>query len=156
PWRRLLRLRPRPNGTFSELHRTSPGDWDHTAMTTAVAVQSQRGRIAFDRFERATDLPLALMALLIVPALILEDHAQNAYIRETAHALNWLVWIAFCAEYIGKLWLAPSRRDYVRGAWFDLLIIILSPPFLVPEAMQGARAIRLLRLLRFVRAAAVA
>jgi voltage-gated potassium channel len=67
--------------------------------------------------------------------------------------------LAFCAEYVGKLWLAPSRREYVRQAWFDLLILVLSPPFLVPNALQGARAVRavrLLRLLRFVRAAAIA
>jgi len=44
----------------------------------------------------------------------------------------------------------------VQDAWFDLLIILLSPPFLVPDALQGARAVRVLRLLRFVRAAAVA
>jgi voltage-gated potassium channel len=116
-------------------------------------------RARFERFERFTDLPLAFLALLIVPALIIEDRTQNAYIREAASTVNWIVWLAFCAEYVIKLWLAPSRRIHVRKAWFDLLIIVLSPPFLVPEAFQGARAVRavrILRLLRFVRAAAVA
>jgi voltage-gated potassium channel len=120
---------------------------------------SDRAKATFERFERATDLPLAVMALVIVPALILEDKADSALVRQTAHALNWIVWLAFCGEYAGKLWLAPDRRQYVRSAWFDLVIILLSPPFLVPEAFQGARAVRvvrLLRLLRFVRAAAVA
>ncbi len=110
----------------------------------------------FERLERATDLPLALLALLIVPALVLEEHATSVLLKEVAAGINWIVWLAFCAEYVGKLWIAPSRRHYVRHAWFDLSIIVLSPPFLVPQAMQGARAIRVLRLLRFVRAAAVA
>jgi voltage-gated potassium channel len=47
----------------------------------------------------------------------------------------------------------------VRRAWFDVLIIALSPPFLVPQAFQrvrAVRAVRVRRLLRFVRAAAVA
>src|SRR5512140_2037573 len=113
----------------------------------------------FDRIERATDLPMAALALLIVPALILEEHAQSAGIRTFASSINWVVWIAFCAEYVGKLAFAPSRREFVRGAWFDLLIIVLSPPFLVPDALQGVRAVRavrILRLLRIVRAAAVA
>ena len=110
----------------------------------------------FERLEKATDLPLALLALLIVPALILEERATSTILRDVAHGINWIVWLAFCAEYLGKLWLAPDRRGYVRGALFDLIIILLSPPFLVPDAMQGARAIRVLRLLRFVRAAAVA
>jgi voltage-gated potassium channel len=73
-----------------------------------------------------------------------------------ANGINWIVWLAFCAEYVGKLMLAPDRRRYVRGAWFDLLIILLSPPFLVPVVAQGVRVVRVLRLLRFVRAAAVA
>ena len=94
-------------------------------------------RERFERVEAATDLPLALLALLIVPALILEDRAQSALLRDAAHAINWIVWLAFCGEYAGKLWLAPDRREYARRSWFDLLIIVLSPPFLVPEALQG-------------------
>ena len=131
-------------------------------MTLTISVargESSGAASAFERLERATDIPLAFLALLIVPALILEDRAHTAWLRDAARAINWLVWVAFCLEYAGKLWLAPSRRDYVRAAWFDLLIIVLSPPFLVPEALQGTRAIRavrVLRLLRFVRAAAVA
>lgn len=113
-------------------------------------------RERFERLEKATDLPLALLALLIVPALVLEERATSEILRAVAHAINWIVWVAFCAEYLGKLWLAPDRRVQVRSSWFDLIIILLSPPFLVPDAMQGARAIRVLRLLRFVRAAAVA
>ena len=110
----------------------------------------------FERLEKATDLPLAFLAFLIVPALILEERATSALLRNAAHGINWIVWLAFFVEYVGKFWLAPDRRRYVRSAWFDLVIILLSPPFLVPDAMQGARAIRVLRLLRFVRAAAVA
>jgi voltage-gated potassium channel len=113
-------------------------------------------RERFERIERATDLPLALLALLVVPALILEDRADSAAVRQFAHGLNWFVWLAFVAEYVGKLLIAPSRRAYVRRAWVDLLIIALSPPFLVPDSAQGFRAARLLRLLRFVRAGAVA
>jgi voltage-gated potassium channel len=116
-------------------------------------------RERFEKFENATDIPLALFALLIVPALILEEHAKTLGVRDVAIAINWIVWLAFCGEYLGKLALAPSRREYVRKAWFDLLIILLSPPFLVPDALQGVRvvrAVRILRVLRFVRAAAVA
>src|SRR5438477_4016113 len=118
-----------------------------------------KARTTFERIEHATELPLAVLALLIVPALILEEHAQSAGVRQIAAGLNWVVWIAFCAEFLAKLAFAPSRRDFVRRSWFDLLIIVLSPPFLVPTALQGARAVRavrVLRILRFVRAAAVA
>jgi hypothetical protein len=116
-------------------------------------------RERFERIERASDLPMAVLALLIVPALILEERAKSAGVRQLAVGLNWVVWLAFCAEFLGKLAFAPSRKQFVRRSWFDLVIIILSPPFLVPDAWQGARAVRavrLLRMLRFVRAAAAA
>ena len=118
-----------------------------------------KARARFERIEHATDLPMAVLALLIVPALVLEERAQTAGVRQLAVGLNWIVWLAFCAEYLGKLAFAPVRREFVRRSWFDLLIVVLSPPFLVPSAWQGLRAvrtIRILRLLRFVRAAAVA
>jgi voltage-gated potassium channel len=127
-------------------------------MEAVVDVVDRRA-LRFERFVRATELPLALLALLIVPALILEDRARTLQVREIAVAINWFVWVAFCAEYLGKLALTANWRVQVRKSWFDLLIIVLSPPFLVPQALQGARAvraIRILRLLRFVRAAAVA
>jgi voltage-gated potassium channel len=97
--------------------------------------------------------------LLIVPALILEDRATSLRLRQAAIAINWVVWLAFCGEYEVKVGLAPRRRAFVRQSWFDVLIILLSPPFLVPQALQGTRAIRAvraLRFLRFIRAAGVA
>ena len=58
-------------------------------MTTASI-----SRDRFERLERATDLPMAVLALLIVPALILEEHAQSAGVRSVAAAVNWAVWLA--------------------------------------------------------------
>ena len=67
--------------------------------------------------------------------------------------------MAFCAEFLTLLWLAPDRLAYATRAWFNLAIIVLSPPFLAPEAFQaarGLRAVRLLRLVRLIRAGAIA
>jgi voltage-gated potassium channel len=127
-------------------------------MNLVTYTADDRGQ-RFERFVRATELPVAVLALLIVPALILEDHARSFRVREFALAINWFVWLVFCSEYLIKLALAPNRRARVIQSWFDLLIIVLSPPFLVPQVLQGTRAVRalrVLRLLRFVRAAAVA
>lgn len=124
-------------------------------MNVRADLRDSRSAETFARFERATDLPLAVLALAIVPALLLEERAHSPGVRSLAAAINWVVWLAFCAEFVGKMWLAPSRRRYVKKAWFDLAIIALSPPFLVPAGLQNLRAARLLRLLRMVRAAAV-
>jgi voltage-gated potassium channel len=114
---------------------------------------------AFDRFSRVADWPIAILALAVVPALILQNLTTSSDVGAVATAVNWIVWIGFCAEYLVKLVLAPQRTVFVRRAWFDLLVIVLSPPFLVPDHMQaarGLRAARLVRLLRLVRALAVA
>src|ERR1700716_4149324 len=105
-------------------------------------------RERFERIERAADVPMGVLALVLVPALILEGRAQSAGVRHIAAGLNWIVWLAFCAGFLGKLAFAPSRRVCVRRSWFALLIIFLSPPFLVPDAWQGVRAVRAVRLLR--------
>ena len=109
----------------------------------------------FERLTRIVEWPMAFMALALIPALIIEDQATDPTLRQMALMVNWAVWLAFCAEYGLKLTLAPSRVTFVRAAWFDLLIILLSPPFLVPDAFEGARSLRVLRVLRLARVLAV-
>jgi voltage-gated potassium channel len=124
----------------------------------ATAVEHPR-QAAFDRFSRLADWPIAILALAVVPALILQNRTTSPDVAAVASAVNWIVWLGFCAEYVIKLALAPQRRAFVRRAWFDLLVIVLSPPFLVPDHLQAARGlqvVRLIRLLRLVRALAVA
>jgi voltage-gated potassium channel len=73
--------------------------------------------------------------------------------------VNWFVWSAFAAEVGLHALVAKGVRPFVRRSWFNLLIVLLSPPFLVPEWLQGVRgvrALRILRLLRLIRAGAVA
>jgi hypothetical protein len=109
-----------------------------TATQAEIQLSRSEARTRFERFERFTDLPMAFLALLIVPALIVEDRAQNVYLREAASTLNWIVWLAFCAEYLTKL-AAPNVVIEAKNAWFDLLIIVLSPPFR-PGRAQGTPA----------------
>jgi hypothetical protein len=80
------------------------------AMIRAMIDPSTAKR-RFDRIERATDLPMAVLALLIVPALILEETAQSPGVRTFATVLNWIVWLAFYAEYFGKLAFAPTAES---------------------------------------------
>jgi len=89
--------------------------------------------------------------------VVLEDRATHPRIQEAAHVFNWIVWVAFCVEF-GIRWIARGSIRFLREAWFDLLLILVSPPFLVPDYWQGVRslrAVRGLRLLRLLRAGAV-
>ena len=98
-----------------------------------------------------SEWPLALLALAIIPSLLLDDHANGAQFHTAADILNWIVWLAFCAELIGKAWLSGDARTFFRYAWFDLLIVVISPPFIGPEYLQGLRLFRLARLARLLR-----
>jgi voltage-gated potassium channel len=111
------------------------------------------------RFARWSEWPLAILALLIIPSLLLDDPSRSASFHRTAEALNWVVWLAFCVELGVKAWLSADPRTFFRHAWFDLLIVLFSPPFFGPEYLGGLRAVRgfrLLRLLRMARVLAVA
>jgi voltage-gated potassium channel len=100
--------------------------------------------------------PLAILALAVVPALILETRGTTPIIRSVAHAANWFVWLAFVAEFILRVLIAPRRWQALRRQWLDLAIVALSPPFLVPDSFESVRAVRAVRLLRVVRAVAIA
>lgn len=106
---------------------------------------------AFDRVTRILEWPVAILALAVVPVLILENRALSPRVLAAAAVVNWMIWVGFCAEYVVKLALAPNRGRFARTAWFDLVIILLSPPFLVPDSFQGLRALRAARAIRLVR-----
>jgi voltage-gated potassium channel len=113
----------------------------------------------YARIERALEWPVAILALAVVPALIIEDRTTSESLRRTAITINWIAWLAFVAEFLVRFALANHRWRYVRYAWFDLALIVITPPFLVPDALQGARsirAVRAVRLLRVLRAGTVA
>ena len=60
-----------------------------------------------------------------------------------------MIWIAFVAEYGYLLALADNGRRFVRAHWFDLLIIILTPPLIwLPYELDAIRALRALRVIR--------
>lgn len=83
----------------------------------------------------------------MIPALLVEERAENVVLVRAAVAVNWAIWIAFCVDFVLR-WIAHPHRRFVAENWFDLMLILLTPPFLVPESLQGARALRILRLVR--------
>lgn len=120
------------------------------AMTVIVEAANRR----YHRLTKSLEWPMALLALAVIPALLLDNGSATPRTHMIAMAVNWFVWVAFCAEFALRLSVAPARIIFIRRSWFDLLIIAVSPPFGVPQTMQGVRALRALRLIRLVRAAA--
>ena len=119
-----------------------------------LAPASPRGKsTTFERWRSALAWPMAILALAVIPALLLDDGASPT-LHTIANTTNWIIWLAFCGEFLILLALAPAKGAFVRRSWFDLIIIAISPPFAVPDAWQGTRAARALRVLRLLRALA--
>lgn len=105
-------------------------------------------RAALERFERATELPLLVLALamaplLVVPLLVdLPDPVEASFV-----ALDWAIWAVFLLEYLVRLALTPQRGRFIIRNWPDLLIVVV--PLLRPlRLVRSTRALRTLRLLR--------
>jgi voltage-gated potassium channel len=104
-----------------------------------------RRAAAYERFSAAADLPMLILAGLMLPILIVPIvwpvHGSAAASFDFA---GYLIWALFILEYLAKLALAPDRQRFVRSNLFDLVVIAV--PFLRP-----VRALRSLRLLRLIR-----
>jgi voltage-gated potassium channel len=112
---------------------------------------SAPARHRVEQLLKTLEWPMAILALLVVPVLILEDRTTNLTVRSVCSAINWFVWLAFVAEFGIALAIAADRAKYLKSSWFALAIIVLSPPFLVPDALQSTRSLRTLRVLRVLR-----
>jgi hypothetical protein len=100
---------------------------------------------AFERFSRAVDGPMMVMALAMIPLIVVPLVLDMSPATERAVlAVDYLLWAVFAAEYGIKLYLAPNRRRFVAHHIPDLIIVVV--PMLRP--LRVLRSVRLLRLLR--------
>lgn len=109
------------------------------------SITTRRAEI-LDRFERATEAPLLVLAILMVPLLLapwlfdLPDQVEASLL-----VLDWMIWGCFAFEFVVRFALVENRRSFLRREWIDLLIVVL--PMLRPlRIARSARALRLLRL----------
>jgi voltage-gated potassium channel len=85
-------------------------------------------------------LAIAFAAVVVIEATCDLTRAQERVLE----LAQWGIWLAFLAEYVALLMLAPDRWGYVRSHWLDLVIIAV--PML--RIFRIARALRALRVLR--------
>lgn len=103
---------------------------------------------ARERYRAATDLPLLVLAVAMIPLLAVPLVVDlRGSVERVVVTLDWLIWSLFAADYLAGLALADSRRRYVLREWPNLLIVVV--PFLRPlRLLRSARAVRLFRLVR--------
>lgn len=95
------------------------------------------------------DFGLTILALLVLPALVLETFATEPSWIAAANTLDWAIWLGFAAILVALFFVERDRRRFWRGHAFDLLIVVLTPP-IAPELWQSFRALRALRLVRLL------
>jgi hypothetical protein len=120
-------------------HLSAPSVQPHRHPSIVLrrpALHRIRGMNNVGRIPRAFEWLMAALAILVIPALVLERRAPTPEIRTAALVLNWVIWLAFVIEFVVR-WIADGRRSFPRRAWFDVVLIAVTPPIGVPDSMQG-------------------
>ena len=92
------------------------------------------------RIERLTELPLLVLAFVMIPLLVgpflweLSPAEESIFI-----ALDTFIWALFAVDLLVKVTIAPHRLPYLRRHWLEVLIVVV--PFFRP--------LRLIRLFVF-------
>jgi voltage-gated potassium channel len=105
---------------------------------------------AFERFSRAVDGPMMVLALTMIPLIVVPLVIDLPPALDRALlAVDYMIWAAFAVEYLIKLYLAPERWRFVKANLPDLVLVVV--PMLRPlRVLRSARLLRLLRLARLV------
>ena len=93
---------------------------------------------------------MLVAALLVIPALGIEESGAGEPWHAVANVLNWAIWSAFAVEAAVMLAVVPQRWRWIRTHPLEVAIVILTPPFL-PPSLQALRVFRLLRLIPLLR-----
>jgi voltage-gated potassium channel len=93
---------------------------------------------------------LLVAALLTIPAIAIEESSVAQPWDTVGAILNWIVWLAFFGEAVAMLRAVDSQWRWLRDHPLEVVIVVLTPPFL-PASLQAARVFRLLRVLRLLR-----
>jgi len=92
------------------------------------------------RIERLTELPLLILAFIMIPLLIGPLLWKLSPAEEVIFVtLDAFVWALFAVDLIVKVVVAPHRMAYLRKHWLEVLVVIV--PFFRP--------LRILRIFLF-------
>ena len=123
-----------------------------TRVSATVPRAPRRSPENLAKWQRRFDVPMLLVAALVIPSLLLTTPGTPQPWFAVGEVLNWFTWTAFFVELVVMLSVAPSRKQYLRDHPLDLVIVVLTPPF-IRWAADSLRALRVLRALRLLRLA---
>ena len=100
-----------------QLGRATIDAWRETVTVDTVDTLARDRAIRYQRLTKALEWPMAILALAVIPALLLDDGAATPRTHAIASAANWIIWLAFCAEFGARFALAPDRQRFVRRSF---------------------------------------
>lgn len=109
-------------------------------------MDKEQRRQLLEKFERATELPLLVLAAAMIPLLLVPFVLElSQTVDRAVLSADWMIWAVFALELSVRTYLSERRLSYLIRHWYDVLIVVL--PFLRPlRIIRSARALRLLRL----------
>jgi voltage-gated potassium channel len=109
-----------------------------------TTAQSQ-ANLRAERISRRLEVPLIIAALLAIPTIIVQESNFGASWQALATVLDWCIWGVFAANLLIMLAVVPDRRRWLIANPMDILIVVLTPPFL-PTTLKLARVLPIVRL----------
>src|SRR5919112_356308 len=91
-------------------------------------------------------IPLIVAALLAIPVIVVQESDLDGFWEPLAAVLDWIIWGVFAANLLVMLAITPDRRRWLLENPLDVLIVVLTPPFL-PVTLKIARVLPVVRLL---------
>jgi voltage-gated potassium channel len=102
-----------------------------------------------ERVAKWLQVPLIVAALLAIPTIIVQESDLGGFWEILAAVLDWCIWAMFAANLAIMLSIVPDRRRWLIENPLDVLIVVLTPPFL-PATMKLARVLPVVRLVWLV------
>jgi voltage-gated potassium channel len=115
------------------------GTQDDTSGDTLATARAERAA-------RRLQTPLIIAALLAIPTIVVQESNFGKGWEIMASVLDWCIWAVFAANLVIMLVLVPDRKRWLIRNPLDVLIVVLTPPFL-PVTLKLARLLPIVRLL---------
>ncbi|MEX2291214.1 MAG: hypothetical protein WD794_12915 [Mycobacteriales bacterium] len=100
------------------------------------------------------DRPMSVLGVLFLLVVLGQTVSNSPAVQQGFTLVGWALWVVFVAEFLLRLWLAPSRGRFLRRNWWQVLFLLL-PMLRFLRALALVRVVRAGRVLRFVRAGGV-
>ena len=118
-------------------------------MRALEAPPSRREAWAEGLLDRLTPFMTALSVVFLLVVLGEQFARPGSAMAYGLTVAGWLLWAAFCAEFLVRLVVAPDTARFLRRNWWQVLFLLL--PFL--RFLRLVRAVRVLRTGRVISSA---